>query len=244
MISAFRVGLLGLLLCLPLGVFAQTDALPEPERVTVTAADGLVMVGDFYRVPAATEPLPTVLLQHMLSGNRDQWLPLIPPLLEAGFHVLTVDLRGFGETGGTRQLETSIDDTRFWFAWLRAQPDVQADALALIGGSFGAVPALGGCAPEPGCLTSILISPGDFPLLDADMYARMSERSILFMVGRDDNVLYDTLRMFERTTGEAAMTVYNSAVHGTSMFAARSPQRDSATALVIQWLNDHLRAAA
>ena len=100
------------------------------------------MVGDFYRVPNATEPLPTVLLQHMLSGNRDQWLPLIPPLLEAGYHVLTVDLRGFGETRGTRSMEGSIDDTRFWFEWLHAQPDVQGDALALVGGSFGAVPAL------------------------------------------------------------------------------------------------------
>ena len=241
MVSVFRLTVFVLFLCLPLTVFAQADTLPEPERVSVTAADGLVMVGDFYRVPNATEPLPTVLLQHMLSGNRDQWLPLIPPLLEAGYHVLTVDLRGFGETRGTRSMEGSIDDTRFWFEWLHAQPDVQGDALALVGGSFGAVPALAGCAPEPGCLTSILISPGDFPLLNEALYASMSDRSVLFMVGRTDNVLYDTLRMFERTTGEAAMTVYNSSVHGTDMFRERSTQRASATAQVIHWLNDHLR---
>ncbi|MBK8032024.1 MAG: hypothetical protein IPK17_21610 [Chloroflexi bacterium] len=54
-------------------------------------------------------------------------------------------------------------------------------------------------------------------------------------------MLYDTLRMFKRTTGEAAMTVYNSSVHGTDMFRQSNPQRDSATALILSWLNDHLR---
>lgn len=230
--------IVALLLFIALPGWAQADL--QPEVVTVTAADGLVLVGDFYRVPGATEPRPTVILLHMLSGDRSQWLPLIPALLAADFHVLTFDLRGHGETRGIRDLALSIDDTRFWFDWLREQPEVRADALALVGASYGTVPALGSCAPEPGCLTSILISPGDFPLLDEAVYASMSERSVLFMVGRDDNVIYDTRRMFGRVVGEGAMYIYPSSIHGTAMFLSRSPHRETATALVIGWLVDHL----
>ncbi|WP_343419851.1 hypothetical protein [Candidatus Flexifilum breve] len=91
-------------------------------------------------------------------------------------------------------------------------------------------------------MTSILLHlPRRFPLLNEALYARRSDRSVLFMVRRTDNMLYDTLRMFKRTTGEAAMTVYNSSVHGTDMFRQSNPQRDSATALILSWLNDHLR---
>lgn len=230
--------IVALLLFIALPGWAQADL--QPEVVTVTAADGLVLVGDFYRVPGATEPRPTVILLHGSGSFRAEWNHFIAPLLDAGFHVLNVDQRGHGETGGRRDLGRMIDDMAHWFAWLREQPDVQADALAAVGSSMGTVPALGGCAVEPACYTAIMVSPGDFPLLTDEVYAQLGDRSILFMVGRDDNVIYDTRRMFGRAVGEGAMYIYPSSIHGTAMFLSRSPHRETATALVIGWLVDHL----
>ncbi|MBK8032023.1 MAG: hypothetical protein IPK17_21605 [Chloroflexi bacterium] len=74
---------------------------------------------------------------------------LDPPLLRAGYHVLTVDLRGFGGTRGTRSMEGRIDDTRFWFEWLHAQPDVQGDALALVGAVSAQCPRWRAVLPNP-----------------------------------------------------------------------------------------------
>jgi len=79
-----------------------------------------------------------------------------------------------------------------------------------------------------------LVSPGDFPLLTEATYESMEDHSVLFMVGRDDNVLYDTRRMFERTTGEAAMVIYNSVVHGSAIFTSGSPHLIPATRLVLR----------
>lgn len=215
--------------------FAQETS----ERVTVTAADGLVMVGDFYRAPNEAEPLPALLLLHGVGGTRTEWMPLIPLLLDAGYHVLAVDQRGFGETGGTRNLATMIDDVQPWLDWLRDQPGV-APVTATIGISMGAVPALGGCAVDDACTTAILISPGDFPLLNEAVYEALSERSVLFIVGRNDNVLYDTRRMFERTVGEAALHIYNTSLHGTGLLLEQSSYHESITQLILLWLRDHL----
>ncbi len=215
---------------------------PSADKVTISASDGLTMVGDFYRVADADTPLAAVLLLHGQGSNRSEWTPLIPPLLDAGLQVLSVDQRGFGETGGTRNLAMMIDDAEQWLNWLSVQPDVKADALATIGISMGAVPALGGCAAAAPCLTSILISPGDFPLLDEPMYESLRDRSALFIVGQRDTVIYDTRRMFERMAGDAAMHVYNSANHGSGFFTPRSPDRDRVMGLILYWLNDHLPA--
>lgn len=237
--SALRLALFVLVLSICFSVSAQTNPPTiEPERVTVTAADGLVMVGDFYRLPG--DPRPAVMLLHGSTSRRQEWNHFVQPLLDAGYHVLNVDLRGHGETGGVRNLGTMIEDVQFWLDWLKAQPDVQPDALAMIGSSMGTVPALGGCAPDPACRTAVLASPGDFPLLTDAVYEQLEDRSVLFLAGRFDSVLYDTRRMFERTTGEAALHIYHSGVHGSALFLSRSPHRDSATRLVLDWLNDHL----
>jgi fermentation-respiration switch protein FrsA (DUF1100 family) len=231
---------IALLLAVGLSVSAQADV--QPEVVSVTAADGLVLIGDFYRLGSEGQR-PAVILLHGSGSFRREWNHFIQPLLDAGFHVLNVDQRGHGETGGRRDLGVMIDDMAYWSDWLLDQPDVLPGGIAMIGSSMGTVPALGGCAHEPACYTAILVSPGDFPLLTDEVYASLDERSILFMVGRDDSVVYDTRRMFARAVGEVALHIYPSAVHGSSMFLARSPHRVGATNLVIGWLRDHLPAA-
>lgn len=56
---------------------------PSVDKVTISASDGLTMVGDFYRVSDANTPLAAVLLLHGQGSNRSEWTPLIPPLLDA-----------------------------------------------------------------------------------------------------------------------------------------------------------------
>jgi predicted acyl esterase len=231
---------LSLLIAIPL-LAQDAETLPTPERIEVTASDGLTLVGDFYTVPDAEGEMPSVLLLHMRSGDRHQWNLLIEPLLDNGFNALAVDMRGDGETGGNHNLVEDIHDVQVWLNWLREQPSVEDNSISTIGASRGTVPALAGCSADPACVTAIVMSPGDFPLLDEAMYDGLSERSVLFIVGRNDNVLYDTNKMFSRTTGEAAMQIYNTGVHGTDFFSYRSAYRDRVIDLMVNWINDHLQ---
>ncbi len=231
-------------LLISVSIVAAQDVEILPERIEVTAEDGLTLVGDYYAVPDAAGELPGVLLLHGSTSSRHEWETLIGPLLEGGFNVLAVDQRAHGETGGDRDMIAMIGDVQTWLIWMRQQPTVGDDSIAIIGSSMGTVPALAGCAWDAACMTAIAISPGDFPLLDDTLFEEMSERGILFVVGRQDNVLYDTRKLFDRTVGEAVFYVYNTALHGTAFFSPRSAYKNSATKLIMGWLDDQLQRAA
>lgn len=214
------------------------NPLPEPTRVEVTASDGLTLVGDFYAVPDAAEELPAVLLLHGVTSNRHAWLTLIPDLLAGGYQVLTVDQRAHGETKGDRDLIAASADVQIWLDWLRDQPLVDDANISIIGSSWGTVTATAGCAVDPACVTVISISPGDFPTLTEEMFALLKDRSILFIVGRRD-VLYSTQQLYARTSGEAAMMIYNTGAHGNDFFSSRSSYKTRATDLILNWLDEH-----
>ncbi len=228
-----------LLLFIPMLVSAQDDpALPKPQRVELTAADGLTLIGDYY--PLSESEMPTVFLLHQTGGDRHSWDPIIPIFLQNGYNVLNPDQRAHGETGGDRDLAAAIGDVQVWMDWLREQPSVDDNAISTIGSSWGTVTALAGCAADAACVTAIAISPGDFPLLNDAMFESMSERSILFIVGKKDNVLFDTQKLFDRTVGESVMYVANTGLHGVSFFSSRSTYKIDITNLILDWLKDHL----
>ena len=74
----------GVLLIGTIFVHAQNNVLVvDPVTVTVDAADGQTLVGDFYTL--STDPdheFPAVILIHMLGSNRRTWRRFVPPLLD------------------------------------------------------------------------------------------------------------------------------------------------------------------
>ena len=91
-----RAAVLGLLIVHP-GGLAQAQVAPR--EVTLTSADGTPLQATYH--PSAT-PGPAVLLFHMCNTTRAAWSPLAPQLAAAGIHALSMDYRGFGESGGER----------------------------------------------------------------------------------------------------------------------------------------------
>src|SRR5450432_890079 len=117
------------------------------ERVVdLTAADGTKLKGTFF---AAAKPGPGVLLLHQCSGERKWWDGLAQQLSAAGINVLTMDNRGFGESGGTPhdkntpQQEGQIENEK-WpgdfdtaYQYLASQPGVTKAAIGVGGASCG-----------------------------------------------------------------------------------------------------------
>src|SRR5262249_1737022 len=80
--------------------FALTCTAKEPQAAKVadlTAADGIKLKVSYF---AADKPGPGVLLLHQCNRQRRIWDGLALQLQAAGISVLTLDLRGFGESGG------------------------------------------------------------------------------------------------------------------------------------------------
>jgi dienelactone hydrolase len=131
-------------------VAAQNTA-PPPRDVTLTAGDGTSLKATYY---AASKPGPAVLLLHMCNTTRKSWEPLASQLAAAGIHTLTMDYRGFGESGGDRydalpppeQLrmvnDKWPDDVDVAYGFLRQQDGVDGSRVGVGGGSCGVTQAV------------------------------------------------------------------------------------------------------
>ena len=220
---------------------AQDQVVPEPQTVQVAATDGLKLVGDFYAAEnASDEPKSAVLLLHIIGSNRQSWLPFIPSLLDAGYSVLTVDLRGFGDTGGDINWAAATTDVQTWLDWLRDQPDVRPDAISIIGGSIGANLALMGCANDTDCVTAVALSPGlVYYSLKPDIN-QLNKRSALLIASQNDLYPADSVKqMVSSASGDIGARIYPGTAHGTHLFEGSDKMREGLIATIINWLDEH-----
>src|SRR5579864_1443512 len=69
----------------------------QKKDVDIKAPDGTSLKGSYF---SPGRPGPAILLLHQCNMDRHAWDGLAKDLVDAGFHVLTFDFRGYGESGG------------------------------------------------------------------------------------------------------------------------------------------------
>ncbi len=121
-------------------------APPAPRVVDIVAADGVALKGTLFAAPADG---PAVLLLHQCDEQRSVWQPLGTRLAAAGITALSVDYRGYGESGGTPHDKLSNEESAklmatTWpadidaaFDFLSRQPGVKTERVGAGGGSCG-----------------------------------------------------------------------------------------------------------
>ncbi|MBL8153448.1 MAG: alpha/beta fold hydrolase [Anaerolineae bacterium] len=236
------IRMLSVVMIVVMAVTAAAQDAPAPQAVQVEASDGLALVGDYFVSPSDAEARPAVLLMHMYGSERGSWSPVIPALLEAGYDVLAVDLRGHGDTGGAEDWELAVGDVQVWLDWLRAQPGVRAEAVSTMGASVGSNLALVGCANDAQCVTAIALSPGlDFYGVkpETSVSERLRDRSALLLATQADTESAEAVRQMVMTAqGEIGARIWTGATHGTTMFT--SPRmRNRLIPIIVGWLDEH-----
>ena len=113
------------------GLSAET----QKKDAVIKAADGIDLKVTYF---SPGRPGPGILLLHQCNMDRHAWDGLAKDLADAGFHVVTLDYRGFGESGGDRaQREKWPGDADAAYAYLLAQKDVDKTRVAAGGASCG-----------------------------------------------------------------------------------------------------------
>jgi uncharacterized protein len=117
------------------------------EEIEIPSSDGLRLPG--WYLPAGPAQRPGVVLVHGWESARDRTIPHAQVLHEAGFHVLTFDVRGNG-ANGPEALPMSVGeyaaDTRAAVAELRRHPEVTT--IGVLGHSMGGAGALVAAAED------------------------------------------------------------------------------------------------
>jgi dienelactone hydrolase len=173
----------------------QALQLPARRLVELKAADGIILKASYF---AAAKPGPGVLLLHQSNRTRDSWDGVARQLAAAGINTLTLDMRGFGESGGTpatkltdaerakvRAMRPGDVDTAFQY--LVSQPGLKRDVIGVGGaGEFGVGRSVEVARQHSGEVKSLALLSGE-TLQDGLQFLRQaSQLPGLFVVADDD----------------------------------------------------------
>lgn len=218
------------------GIFGITQAQDEletnpwePTLVSIEAADGKLLHGAYF---APHADAPAVLVIHQLYSNRHSWNDLIQPMMEAGFNVLAIDLRGHGRTRGAINWTRTQDDIQLWAAWLLEQPS--ARSVSMVGSSMGSVLALDGCATFEGCRAAVALSPAlDYFRVDATEAYMADYPKLVIYAERDRYPALDMPTIAEIAVN-TAFVAYPGNAHGVALFDVD----ETLIPTIIAWLRD------
>ena len=234
-----------------LAVFASaqesfTSSAPAPRTVDFAAADGTKLKATYF---PASKPGPGVILLHQCNQQRKNWDELAGHLAASGIHVLTVDYRGYGESGGTPAKDLSPvefgkvmqekwpGDIDVAFAYLQAQPGVSHTIAGAGGASCGVNQSIQLARRHPEVETLVLLS-GNSGREGREFLHKSDRLPALFSAADDDGGAVEVMQwLYSLSNNPGSKFVqYQTGGHGTEMFAAHKELPDMIVAWYVQTL--------
>jgi dienelactone hydrolase len=207
--------------------YSQT---PSAKDVDITAPDGTKLRATFF---ASSKPGPGVMLLHMCNTTRKSWEPVAKELSEKGINALTIDNRGFGESGGPRFEGASPDvikqlnekwpaDFEVAYDFFVAQRGVDKTRVAVGGGSCGVNNAMKLAEQHPDFKALVLLA-GGMDLAGINYIAQHPERPIFTAAAADDEynpATLELMRWFSELSGNprTKFSGFKDGRHGTEIF--------------------------
>jgi dienelactone hydrolase len=220
---------------------------PDPNRVTLVTADGVVLAGTYRPLPDRPAA-PAVLLVHDFSRERRVWDALAPELAARGLATLAVDLRGHGEStrkaaGGTVKLSPRLlsdsgafpEDVRAACRWLRER----SPRVGVLGLSLGGNLAI--LATDTGAGDAAVSISASAQRLSALSGGRpIHPRSLLMLASRDDTDRAESVNavLASATDPKKGLVVPGSA-HNLDLLNEPTARREA-----LDWLAERLGASA
>jgi dienelactone hydrolase len=216
---------------------------------TIMAADGVLLKATF--TPAA-KPGPGVILFHQCNSDRKSWNTLVPRLTAAGYHVLTFDYRGFGESAGARygslpaneriavQANRWPGDIDAAFNFLLAQRGVDKNRIGAAGASCGVNQSIQLALLHPQVKSLVLLS-GNTDTAGRQFLRTADGLPILAAASDDDGNAVPLMRWILAFSHNAQnkFAQFKAAGHGTEMFVVEKGLEP----MIVEWFEKTLRNA-
>ena len=235
--------LFGLAIILSVGWGGTSECLAKEaelamQEVSYTTEDNITIYGSWI-VPEALEDtsskLPVVILLHDYGFDRRDWGVFIPDLIEKGFCVFVIDIRGHGKSTSSGQrfsgqyspsvasylLEMGYLDVLGALDWINEQKEVRPKSISLVGVGLGADLAyLSAKKFKKRLRASVIISPSLAAVTEGD-FADPKAQAVLFCVTTGDatgSSLMAAESMANFTEQPKRLVTYQSTAHGLAMF--------------------------
>ena len=208
------------------------EVAPAPEgvasqTVSFTTEDGVTLGGTLYGSGSTA-----VIFSHMFPTDQTSWTALAKELANRGYMTLTYDFRGYGASGGQKDVSRIDRDLRAAVAFVRQQG---ATHLVLVGASMGGTATAKVAATERPAAVVIMSAPASFRGLSvSDDEIRAITAPKLFIGSEQDGATRDTLHMFDVASEPKEKHIYPGSGHGTFIFD--SQYGDDLTQRLIQFI--------
>ena len=226
-----------------LTVMTSQQVSPLVLEAAAAGVDVMLSTED-YRTIAATfydiESDRSAILLHAMGKDRSSWDNFIPILINAGYNVMTLDLRGHGESEGDHH-EFGMQEFSAMYMDVEAAKNHlvlsgRTGDVLLIGASIGANTALRYAVEDEDVSKLILLSPGlEYRGSKTEDVIHRYHGNLLFVVSDDD--LYarqSSTRLFalsKVTDDKKEYIGYKGKAHGTDMFSENNLADD-----IVSWL--------
>jgi dienelactone hydrolase len=226
-------------------------ALAAGKRSQFVTEDGVKIVGSVWMPEGGKAP--AVILLHMWRRDRTDWNDFAETLLKNGYAVVSIDLRGHGESVNTDDGKTlnykefadedcrdMVKDVVPVLRYLRDDRRVDSTKIAIIGASIGANMALRAAAADPGIAAVVLLSPGktyrgvtaETAMID------YGKRPVLIAASEEDKyAATSSQRLKELAQGDSRLLIYKGVGHGTQMLDTEADIVEQ----IVNWLGKYLQ---
>jgi dienelactone hydrolase len=224
-------------------LICSAPAALAQRSVDLSATDGTKLKASYF---ASAKPGPGVLLLHQCNRDRKVWDGLAAQLAAAGINVLTVDNRGFGESGGTPhdklppQEEGQIEvqkwpgDFDVAFDYLISQPGVARGTIGVGGASCGVNNSIQTAQRHPEVKSLVLLS-GPANLNDRQFLRNSASIPVFFAVADDDEFAGTVQEMEWLYSLDSSpwkkLAHYATGGHGADMF----PVHPELPGMIVDW---------
>lgn len=223
-----------------------------PRVVDVTSGDGVNLKATYF---GAAKPGPGILLLHQCNRQRRVWDDLAGLLATSGLNVLTLDFRGFGDSGGTPFDKLSPDEVtkieaEKWpgdvdaaFRYLVSQPGVYRNMIGVGGASCGVNQSVQLARRHPEVKSLVLLSEGTDR--DGRQFLRNSPHIPLFLAVADDDPDTGVVEIMQwlaslSSNPSTKLVHYSVGGHGVEMFAVHEDLPD----MIVDWFGETLTTHA
>ncbi len=224
-----------------------TTAVPiyTEEDVSLETADGVTIAGTFVKDIGTPDTAPSVLLVHQFGGDRSQWQGYHYGLADEGYQVLSIDLRGHGESdpysGNLNGLLTDPAgaplDIDAALVYLAAQQATDPPRIAIVGTSIGANLTVVSAVQQE-ATTFVAVSPRIPPVEALAGAPAQGMASVFYLASEDDagGQAADCQTLFDATAEPRKVTIFPGADHGKDLLV----NQPEAWVEVREWLKDNL----
>ena len=225
------LSILSLLFCVSLLLPLPVWAGHRGDSISFTTEDGVTLRGH----PFGTGDR-VVILAHMFPTDQTSWFPFARTLAERGFQALTFDFRGYGESGGSKEVALIDRDVRAAVEFVKREG---AKGVFLIGASMGGTASLKVAAAGGVDGVASLSGPSEWRGLSVEGEISKIRVPTLFIASEDDSFTRGVREQHQKTRAPKQLKVFPGDAHGTFLF--HSPHKAAVEKILLDFLAERTK---